>query len=317
MGIVGRSGIAGRSPQRVDVTAGAVRLSALDYGNDGAPPLVVLHGHADLAWSMDRLASALAGDHHVVSFDLRGHGDSDQPGAYSVLHMVADLVTATAALGLERPVVVAHSLGGHVAAHHAALYPDQVTALVLLEGLGPPLRWPEPTAANRAERERGVVQLLATPFRHKPLPDVDAAAARLLATHPRLDPAWARSLAEQGTRPGPDGGLVWKFDPRTRDWFAGMDSHALEGLWAQVTCPTLVIDGAESWDTWWSVRAMMVSTQLHMRLSDDEWAQRVATFADVTHVVLDGAGHMVHFDQPEALEAAVVAFLADRGPTAG
>jgi pimeloyl-ACP methyl ester carboxylesterase len=299
-------------PQRVDIDAGSVPLVALDYGNADAPPLVLLHGHADLAWSMAPLAEALAGRYHVVAPDLRGHGDSGHPGAYSVLHYVADLVATCDALGFEAPTLVAHSLGGHVAAQFAGLFPDRVSALVLIEGLGPPSARPPASPATRADAARNAVELLRTPLRHKPLAGVGAATRRLVEAHPRLDPARAATLAELGTRAGPDGGLVWKFDPRTRDWVAGMDHEATEALWAQVRCPVLVVDGADSWDTWWAVRVPMA--QAWGRLGEEAWRERVRTFRDVRHVTIPDAGHMVHFDQPEALEAAVVAFLAERGP---
>ena len=296
-------------PVRVDIAAGPVRLSALDYGNPSAPPLVMLHGHADLAWSMGPLAEGLRDRYRVISPDLRGHGESEHPGAYSVLHFVADLAALTDALGLDRPVLVAHSLGGHVAAQYAGLYPDRVRALVLIEGLGPPAGRPVDSAEFRAGFARAAVDLLRSPLRHKPLADLDAAAQRLTATHPRLAPDRARFLAEVGTRAGPDGGLVWKFDPRTRDWIAGMDHDATEANWRRVSCPVLVVDGADSWETWWSVRVPM-DMPARGRLTSEAWQAKVATFPDVRHVVIPDAGHMVHFDQPEALDTAVAEFLA-------
>jgi len=53
-----------------------IRISYWDWGNDGAPVLVLVHGGRDHARSWDRMAEALRGDYHVVALDLRGHGDS-------------------------------------------------------------------------------------------------------------------------------------------------------------------------------------------------------------------------------------------------
>lgn len=303
-------------PRRIALAAGPVRLAALEWGDPAAPPLVVLHGHADLAWSLAPLSAALAGRFHVVALDLRGHGDSDHPGAYSVLHLVADLLAACDALGFERPVIVAHSLGGHVAAEFASLYPERAEALVLVEGLGPPSPMAAPGTDGHLDFTRNVVELLRSPLRHKPLADVAAAARRLTEAHPRLDPAWARQLAELGTRPGPDGGLIWKFDPRTRDWIAGLDHNEDEAVWARVRCPVLVVDGGDSWETWWGAR-LGLSGQPRERMSEEAWSAKVHAFPDVAHVVIEGAGHMVHFDQPAALEAAVLAFLDERVPPPG
>lgn len=203
-----------------------------------------------------------------------------------------------------------------MAAQFAGLYPERARALALIEGLGPPVEHPADSTDARAAFVRSSVDLLRTPLRHKPLTDVAATAARLTATHPRLDPARAAELAELGTRPGPDGGLVWKFDPRTRDWTAGMDHASVERTWRQVRCPVLVVDGGDSWETWWSVRVPM-AIEPRRRVSAEAWRARVASFPDVRHVVIDGAGHMVHFDQPDALESAVGAFLDEVCPAAG
>ena len=305
-------------PQRVTVPAGPVRLSALDYGAGHAaarPAMVLLHGHADLAWSMDSVARAFEDRYRVVALDLRGHGHSEHPGAYSVLHFVADLRATLAHLDLRRPVLVGHSLGGHVASQFTGLHPDGARALVLVEGMGPPARLGSDSAASRAELHRAHVELLGTALAHKPLADLDAAVARLAAVHPGLDPARARFLAEVGTRPGPDGGLVWRFDPRTRDWLASIDQPLTEERWRAVACPVLAVSGADAWDTWWSARLSPVAkAEGRERLSPAEWAERLACFADVEAVDLAGAGHMVHFDQPEHLNEVIDDFLTRRSP---
>ena len=188
--------------------AGPIQLSALDYGDPEHPPMVLLHGSSDLAWSLDSVAQAFADRYRVIGLDLRGHGHSDHPGAYSVLHYVADLERVVDHFGLadRRPVLVGHSLGGHIVAQFCGLYPEVSSALVLVEGTGPPARVVDDGPDARADFARMVIGVLQTPLRHKPLADLDAAVARLAATHPRLDPERARFLAEVGTRPGPDGG---------------------------------------------------------------------------------------------------------------
>lgn len=306
-------------PQRVTVPAGPVTLSALDYGPppggsaEGAPPMVLLHGHADLAWSMDSVAQAFRDRYRVVSVDLRGHGESDHPGAYSILHFVADLRATVEHLGLDRPVLVAHSLGGHVAAQFAGLFPDIPRALVLIEGMGPPARLAGGDPDSRAELHRSVVELLRTPFAHKPLADTKAAVDRLRAVHPGLDAERARFLAAEGTRPGPDGGLVWRFDLRTRDWFASIDQPLTEERWRAVRCPVLAISGAESWERWWGARMSPVAkAEGRERLTGAEWQARLQIFPDVETVDIPDAGHLIHFDQPERLNEVVADFLRRR-----
>jgi pimeloyl-ACP methyl ester carboxylesterase len=279
--------------------------------------MLLLHGSADLAWSLDSIAQAFADRYRVVSVDLRGHGHSDHPGAYSILHFVADLEAVLRHLELveRRPVIVGHSLGGHIAAQISGLYPDVPRALVLVEGTGPPARVVTDTAEARADFARSVVELLQTPLRHKPLVDLAAADARLAAAHPRLDPERARFLAEVGTRPGPDGGLVWRFDPRTRDWIASIDHETTEERWRLVRCPVLAILGRDSWDTWWSVRTPLAATTgepRRVRMTEAEYRQHLSAFPDIEHVELAEAGHMIAFDQPERLNEVIADFLARR-----
>jgi pimeloyl-ACP methyl ester carboxylesterase len=295
------------------VDAGAVRLSVLDYGNIGRPTMVVLHGLADLAWSMDSVARAFCHRFRVLSVDLRGHGESGHPGAYSLSHFVADLRQVISELVEDRPVIVAHSLGGHVASLYSGLYPSVPRALVLVEGTGPPARMVFDGPEGRAELVRGHLELLSTPLVHKPLADIDAAVARLAAAHPHLDPARARFLAEVGTRPGPDGGLIWKFDPRTRDWMASIDHDFTEECWRRVACPVLAVTGADAWDTWWAARVPPTfQNRPRQRMTADEWEAKLANFPDVEPVELAGAGHMVQFDQPERLNSTIVDFLDRR-----
>ena len=298
-------------PQPLDIHLPSVRLAALDYRtactNPSATPVVLLHGQADLAWAMHPVALALASRYRVVSVDLRGHGDSDHPGAYSMLHFVADLKGVIGYLGFERPIIIGHSLGGQIASQFSGLYPDLVRALVLAEGIGPPLAGHEGGDSD-PDTARMLVERVSAPTARRPLVDVDAAAARLLATHPGLSPDVAALLASEGTRATPDGGVVWKFDTRTQHWFASLARATSESRWQMVRCPTLVITGEIAWERWWSkldfAAAAGASGPDH-----DEIARRVACFNDVRHVELAAAGHMLQYDRPEALNAVIAEFL--------
>ncbi|MEL7208078.1 MAG: alpha/beta fold hydrolase, partial [Actinomycetota bacterium] len=123
---------------------GGETIAVYDYGPPPSGPsngdVVLLHGMADVARSLEPLAQALAvsGPYRVLAFDARGHGRSSHPGAYSGLHFVADLAGVLEAHGIDRPLLVGHSLGGHTVINYAGLYPDRPRAAVLLEGLGPP-----------------------------------------------------------------------------------------------------------------------------------------------------------------------------------
>lgn len=99
------------------------------------PNLVMVHGlAANHAFWYLRIVPALASRFRVTVFDLRGHGLSSMPdGGYTTREMSEDLALLLDHLGLARPHVVGHSLGGGVALHLAARHPTRVARLVLVD----------------------------------------------------------------------------------------------------------------------------------------------------------------------------------------
>lgn len=85
------------------------------------PPMVLVHGITDDLTSWDPLVDTFAARHTVVRYDQRGHGASGRQGPYEIERLALDLVELAAGLGLERPVLVGHSLGGLVVTAAAAL----------------------------------------------------------------------------------------------------------------------------------------------------------------------------------------------------
>lgn len=304
-------------PDPTEFTLAGETIAVYDFGeptgvSQGA--VVLLHGMADVARSLEPLAQQLAERYRVLTFDARGHGRSSHPGAYSVLHYVADLVGIVEAYELRQPILIGHSLGGHTVANYAGLYPDRAHAVVLLEGMGPPSPADPGTAEAQLDRAWAMVEVLRTRSHHRAQPDTSAAAARLRAVHPRLDPERAVLLAEEGTMPGPDGGRIWRHDERAWHWIASVDHAANEQRWAAITTPVFAVSGAEAWETWWA-RPGGPSVGRE-RLTEQQFADRIGTFADIEHIELDEAGHMVHFDQPERINELVTDFLARRVQTA-
>ena len=300
-------------PDPVPIDLGRETVAVYDHGTPPGSSLgdvVMLHGMADVARSLEPLADPLLDRYRVVLFDARGHGRSSHPGAYSVLHYVADLHALLDELAIDRPILIGHSLGGHTIANYAGLFPDRARAVVLLEGLGPPATIRAATVEARLAHARSMIQSLAASPHHRPQPDIAAAAVRLTSAHPRLDPHRALVLAEDGTRPGPDGGRMWRHDERTWHWVTSIDQPALEERWSAIAAPVLAVSGAEAWDTWWTKGRGPATDRA--RMTDEQFAARLALFADMQHVELAEAGHMVHFDQPDRLNELIGAFLASR-----
>ena len=110
-----------------------IRLYFEDAGR-GTPPLLFVHGwtcnHSMLAPQIE----AFRGRHRVVAVDLRGHGQSDKPEqAYTMGGFADDLAWLCRELGIERPVVIGHSMGGVIALTLAAHHPDVPSAIVTVD----------------------------------------------------------------------------------------------------------------------------------------------------------------------------------------
>jgi pimeloyl-ACP methyl ester carboxylesterase len=100
-----------------------MRLAHELVGRSHHPSLVLIHGITESHHTWHPLLQRLAEDHLVLAVDLRGHGDSDHSDPYDPLSYAGDVVETAAALGIESPLVVGHSLGGVVATAFAAIAP--------------------------------------------------------------------------------------------------------------------------------------------------------------------------------------------------
>lgn len=90
------------------------RIAWSRHGDLAAEPVVLVHGIAESARSFDPVTRRLAGDHQVVTMDLRGHGESGHADRYDLAAMAGDVVAVIAAAGIGEPHLVGHSLGGAV-----------------------------------------------------------------------------------------------------------------------------------------------------------------------------------------------------------
>jgi pimeloyl-ACP methyl ester carboxylesterase len=101
------------------------------------PPIVLLHGVTATRRYVVHGSKVLARQgHRQVSYDARGHGESDPAppkGGYSYAELVSDLDAVLAAeLGAARPVLAGHSMGAHTAVAHALVHPERLAGLVLV-----------------------------------------------------------------------------------------------------------------------------------------------------------------------------------------
>jgi lipase len=121
--------------------AGEPRLA---YGRTGAgpDPVVAMHGITTTHRAFTTVARALRHPGGMAAIDLRGRGDSGKPArGYGLPAHAGDVVRLMDALGLERGVLVGHSMGAFVATRTAIVHPDRVRGLVLLDGGWPRAAW--------------------------------------------------------------------------------------------------------------------------------------------------------------------------------
>ena len=273
-------------PKSRTITANGINLHYLDWGTEGNPPLVMLHGlrgHANV-WA--DVAESLCGDYHVIAVDQRGRGDTDHApgGDYSTEAFVADLLGFVDAIGLDKFVLFGHSMGGRNSMAFAGAYPERLERLCVVD-IGPRV---EAAGGNRITEE---LRSLPPGFDNFE----DALAHVQTGNRFASEPVMRRRLTGQ-TRRLSDGKIGWKFDPAIREQRINGTAAPATDLWPaleNITCPTLVVRGTET------------------DLLTQETADRmVDTLAQGSMVNIERAGHMVFEDNPSDFIDAVKSWLA-------
>ena len=289
------------SPQDIEPvsrtwTSQGLTLNYVDWGNESAPLLILLHGNSDHARSWDWTARALCKDWRVVAPDLRGHGDSawSPDGAYLSPYHVMDFVDLMdQAFAGQKATIVAHSFGGVVAMRYAAMFPERVAKLAIVDGQGPSRaildRW---AAIGYVKRTRDWIEKRRKFTSRAPrvLASVEDAAERMRAENKSLSEAQALHLARHGVRQV-EGGYVWKRDPQVAAF--AVEDFLADGpdIWTQIKAPTLFLYATKSWKY------------------DPDAPELEKHFVDSRALTFDGAGHWIHHDRLDAFVAALRGFL--------
>ena len=125
-----------------------LRVRVVERGDPASAPVLLIHGWGCTTYvyryNMAPLANA---GYRAIAVDLKGHGLSDKPldgDEYTIESMIEHVHDILDALGLDRPALVGHSMGGSLIYHFASRYPDRVRCLGLLSPVGlrgVPLMW--------------------------------------------------------------------------------------------------------------------------------------------------------------------------------
>lgn len=273
-----------------------LKLQFWDYGQDGRPSLVLVHGRLDHARNWDWVARSLREHYHVYALDLRGHGNSAwAPGAmYSIAEHVLDLSAFLDIIDDFPLRLIGHSLGGGVALHYSGVYPDRVRKTISIEGVGIP---PEsPLHGPASQRVRNWIESVrgAEKTVPKTYPSLAAAVARMKQANPHLSDEVARHLTLHGTNWEPDGSLVWKFDNYARLFPPyGLQIEDSVEVYGQIGCPVLLFWGLESF----------------LPIPQDDPRKRAIRNCRLIRVA--NAGHWLHHDQLDFFLSEAADFLKD------
>ncbi len=259
------------------IRVGDLNLHYLEWGEAGAPPVIMVHGLSGNAHNFDNLAPHFAPRYHVISVDVRGRGDSDwaADANYSNDAYIADLEGLRQALGFERVSLVGTSLGGRISMTYAGTYPDRVERTVLND-IGPEI---DPRGGARiANTTREAVTSFET------MEEVIAWHCEQRAGFSSLSDADQRAVAGFAVKNLPNGGYTWKMDPAVRTDPRRPDPETSWTLAQQIPGPVLLVRGGIS------------------DLLSPETAQRmVAEMQDCRMVTVPGVGHAPTLAEPEAL----------------
>ncbi len=244
-----------------------------DDSGSGGPPLLLIHGFSCARTDFGPLTGHFTPTHRVVAFDQRGHGGSSvaRDGRYGFLVDVEDARRLCDELGLDRPVVVGHSLGG-VTALHLAAQPGFASALVLLDAT---IDIPAEVQGELAAFVEGLE--VAS---HEDFCEQVRQYARYRMIDPSDDAAVAAELVERSARVPQD-----VYVPGVRS-IVGVDVLATARA---VTVPSLFIASSLPW---------IDPAEVHRQLPGWFVGRTV------------GAGHFHHLLVPEQVNAMVERFLA-------
>lgn len=291
-----------RAPDRQRwVDAWGIRIRVHEWGDENAPPLMLAHGGFDFARTYDAFAPILAdAGWRCVSWDHRGHGDSEHSALYSWEADERDALAVFDSTTREAVPVIAHSKGGNMLMQLAEILPHRISRMVNIDGMPSPhrhldvagherTRMLEEATANWLAHRRRVHEAMRKPG------TIDELATRRGRMNPRLSKDWLRYLVTVGARRDEDG-WRWKIDPSMRfggfgPWRHSWSLNALHSFPA----PLIGVIGTEQEEMGWGV----APSQLEPYLPPGARLE-----------VFEGTGHFVHIEKPHEVADLVLGFLA-------
>jgi len=255
------------------VEANGIRIHYWRTGEGSGKPVMVLsHGITDNGLCWCSLAKGLEADYDLILYDVRGHGLSDKPATgYGMEENVADLTGLIAALGLKKPILVGHSMGGAIVTVLAAQHPEVPGAVVLID---PAYIYRPPDWEKRKQEFRQWVESDRGKSVDQMIRDLKAEQK---SHWPECDyKPWAESKLQ--------------YSPKIAETYDALPQ--LVDYFPSITAPTLILKA---------------DAEEPERQKNLEAAARLPN-GKLVHV--DGAGHSVHRDKPKESLRVIREFLA-------
>ena len=283
------------------IDAGGVGLAIHEWGDADAPPLLLAHGGMDFARTYETFAPLLAAaGWRVVSWDQRGHGDSDRAHLYS---WDADLRDAPAVLehvaGRTDVPAIGHSKGGALLINLADAEPFRLRAVVNIDGM--PSKRPTPDIADHERTKLLISELTGwldhrrrTAYTERRPGTLDELAERRGKMNPRLPIEWLRHLVTTGATESEDG-WRWNVDPSLR--FGGFGPWRPEWALTRLTGMAMPFLG------------FLVDIEEPMGWGTEPDDVRPFLPEHGRLEVLEGVGHFAHIERPAELAAMSLEFL--------
>ncbi len=261
-------------------------------GNSSGPKLVFLHGLMGSAANWRRITPAFQAEFHILTFDQRGHGRSFHPASgyqpsdfASDLRLILDDLKADDP-GWEHIHLVGHSMGGRNALEFAGHFAQRVKSLVI-EDIGPE------SASNNIGGIEKLVELVDAPFasREEAKRFFEVEYPQRIAFNPQ--PKVVSQFFFTNIEQRPDGTYDWRF--AKEPIFAALNEARHVDRWEifkNLKMPVLVVRGETSGE-----------------LDKKTFAKMLQVLPTAVGREIPGAGHWVHFDQPDAFIGALKEFF--------
>lgn len=204
------------SVKDVSFTVNNLTLAGKMWGDGHGQPVIALHGWLDNANSFDYLAQCLP-DLDICALDMAGHGFSDHRpgwGQYSTYEYIFDVLEVAKLLGWDEFSILGHSMGTHIGLIMAALMPELIDKVFLIEGFGIPRRQP-PSEVPPLVKD-AYLKTIGLKHKQAPIyPSIDAMVETRKKALIEINESAARLLCERSVKKQ-DGGYTWRNDPRLK-----------------------------------------------------------------------------------------------------